>query len=253
MKLLIFTIFMFGLHVLAEDPRLVSLVKQGDIEDKQGHTQAAIENYSAAEKIDSKNIGILLRISKQYSDLIDATHPASEAEKVGQKSIEYAQRALTVDPKNAKAHLSLAVTYGRLAGLVGDRTKLEYSRIVKDETGRSIELDPTDDFAWDVMGRWNAAISSVNGMLKLMANLVYGGLPSASNEEAAKCFKKAVELAPQRIMHHAELAKVYKAMGKTDLAVKEWQTILTATPSGRDEEREQHDARSALGILSTNR
>jgi tetratricopeptide (TPR) repeat protein len=250
-KSLIFLTFLIGLHALAEDPKVTALVMQGDIEERQGHPQAAMDDFLAAEKIDAKNVGVLLRISKQYSDQIDQTKSVTAAEKVAQKSIDYSQRALAVDPKNAKAHLSIAVAYGRLAGFVGDKTKLEYSRIVKDETGRSIALDPSDDFAWDVLGRWNAAVAGVGGMVKFMANIIYGGMPAASNEEAAKCLKKAVELAPQRVMHHAELARVYKAMGKTGLATKEWQAVLSAPASDKEEEKEQQDARVALGILAT--
>jgi tetratricopeptide (TPR) repeat protein len=248
-KSLIFLTLILGLHALAEDQKVTMLVMQGDLEERQGHPQAAMDNFLAAERIDAKNVGVLLRVSKQYSDQIDEAKSVAVAEKVAQKSIDYAQRALSMDPKNAKAHLSVAVAYGRLSGFVGDKTKLEYSRIVKDETGRSIELDPNDDFAWYVLGRWNAAVASVGGMVKLMANLVYGGMPAASNEEAAKCLKKAVELAPQRLMHHAELARVYKAMGKTGLATKEWQAVLAAPASDKGEEKEQHDARIALGVL----
>ena len=251
MKTLIFLTLILGLNALAEDPTLTVLVRQGDLEERQGHLPAAMDDYLAAEKIDAKNVGVLLRISKQYSDQIDEAKSMSVAEKVAQKSVDYAQRALAVDPKNAKAHLSIAVAYGRLAGFVGDKTKLEYSRIVKDETGRSIELDPSDDFAWDVLGRWNAAVASVGGMVKFMATIIYGGMPAASNEEAAKCLKKAVELAPQRVIHHAELARVYKAMGKTGLATKEWQAVLAASASDKEEEKEQRYARTALGILST--
>jgi len=250
-KSLIFLTLLLGLHALAEDQRVTALVMQGDLEERQGHPQAALEDFLDAEKIDAKNVGVLLRVSKQYSDQIDEAKSVAAAEKVAQKSIEYAQRALAMDPRNAKAHLSLAVAYGRLSGFVGDKTKLEYSRIVKDETGRSIQLDPNDDFAWYVLGRWNAAVAKVGGMVKIMANMVYGGLPPASNEEAAKCLKKAVELAPQRVMHHAELARVYKAMGKTGLATKEWQTVLAAPASDKEEEKEQRDARTALGMLST--
>ena len=248
-KTLICLTLLLGLHALAEDQRLTALVMQGDLEERQGHPQAAMDDFLAAERIDSRNVGVLLRISKQYSDQIDEAKSVAAAEKVAQKSIDFAQRALAMDPKNAKAHLSVAVAYGRLSGFVGDKTKLEYSRIVKDETGRSIALDPNDDFAWYVLGRWNAAVASVGGMVKLMANIVYGGMPAASNEEAAKCLKKAVELAPQRVMHHAELARVYKAMGKTELATREWQAVLSAPASDKVEEKEQHDARIALGVL----
>ena len=239
---------MLCLHLLAEDGKLASLVKHGDLEDREGHTQAALEDFLTAEKIDSKDVGVLLRISKQYNDLIDQTRPAVAAERVAQKSIDYAQRALALDPRNAKAHLSIAVAYGRLAGVVDDRTRLEYSRIVKDETGRSIALDPNDDFAWYVLGRWNATVASINGVVKLMANIVYGSVPAASYEEAARCLKRAVDIAPRRLMHHAELARVYKAMGKAELALKEWQTVLATAASGKEEEKEQHDARTALGL-----
>jgi len=248
-KPLFFLTLILGLHALAEDQRVTALVVQGDLEERQGHTQAAMEDFLAAERIDSKDVGVLLRISKQYSDQIEESKTVAAAEKVAQKSIDYAQRTLAMDPKNAKAHLSIAVAYGRLSSFVGDKTKLEYSRIVKDETGRSIALDPNDDFAWYVLGRWNAAVASVGGMLKMMANIVYGGLPAASNEEAAKCLKKAVEIAPQRVMHHAELARVYKAMGKKELATKEWQAVLSAPASDKEEEKEQHYARIALGVL----
>jgi predicted Zn-dependent protease len=234
------------MQVLAEDPRLASLVHLGDLAEQQGHPRAALASLRSAEAIDPQNLGVLLRMSKQYGDLIAATKPEENARLVAERALEYGTRALAADPNNAKAHLNLAICYGHLTDFVGNKTKLEYSRIIRDEVVKSIELDPSDDYAWHVLGRWHAGVANVSGMLKALASLVYGGLPKASNEEAAKYLKKAAELAPQRIMHHAELAHVYKLMGKGDLALQEWQNTLGIRPQDGEDEKYQQEARGAL-------
>jgi predicted TPR repeat methyltransferase len=58
--------------------------------------------------------------------------------------------------------------------------------------------------------------------------------------------KKATELAPQRIIHHAELAKVYTLNGKQDLAAQAWQNVLGLKAADREDEKYQDAARLAL-------
>ena len=248
MKLFLLLTLLIALPALAEDPKVAALVRQGDAEERQGQTKAALADFRAAEELDAKNVGVLLRISKQYSDLVDVTKPPEAAQQLARKALDYAERALELDPKVAKAHLSRAIAYGKLTDFVGNKTKLEYSKIIKEETANSIELDPTDDFAWYVLGRWHAGVANVGGVLKVLAKVVYGGMPAASNEDAVKCLKKASELAPQRIMHHAELARLYKTMGKGDLATKEWQVVLALLTADSDDEKEKTAAREALGL-----
>lgn len=248
MKPLLFIALLFSFPALAEEPQVAALIKRGDAEEKQGRTKAALADFEAAEQLDPKNPAVLLRVAKQYSDLVDATKARDAAEQHARKSLDYARRALALDPKVAKAHLSLAVAYGKLTDFVGNKTKLEYSKIIKDETAKCLALDPTDDFAWYILGRWHAGVANVNGVLRALATVVYGGMPPASNEEAAQCLKKATELAPRRIMHRAELARLYKTMGQADLAAKEWQIIVTLTAADSDDEKEKRAAREALGL-----
>ena len=235
-----------SLPAFAEDPQIVALVTKGDAAEARQDTRGALVSYREAEALDSQNVAILLRISKQYSDLIAQTKPPEAAQKTAERALEYAKRSVILDPANAKGHLNLAVCYGRLTDFVGNRTKLEYSKIIKTEAEKSLALDATDDFAWHVLGRWHAGVANVNGMLKTMAKFIYGGLPAASNEEAARCLKKATELAPQRLMHHAELARVHTAMGKTDLALQEWQNVLGIRAADHEDEDYQKEARTAL-------
>jgi tetratricopeptide (TPR) repeat protein len=235
-----------GSFAWADSPEVVALVTKGDAAEARGDMRGALALFRQAERLDADNAGVLLRISKQYSDLVGSTQPEELAQLTAEKALDYSKRAVAIEPKNAKARLSLAIAYGRLTDFVGNKTKLEYSKVIRDETAKSIELDPSDDFAWHVLGRWHFGVANVNGVLRAMAKLVYGGMPAASNEEAAKFLKKAAELAPQRIMHHAELAQVYKTMGKTDLAQQCWQNVLGIKAADTEDQKYQKQARLAL-------
>ena len=251
MRTLLLIAALVSLRALAEDAQVVALVKQGDNEDRKGHSRVALACFRQAEILEPQNVGVLLRIAKQYSDLVGQTKPEEAAHVVADKALDYSKRAVEIDPHSAKGRLSLAVAYGRLTDFVGNKVKLEYSKLIKEETVKSIELDPTDDFAWHVLGRWHAGVANVNGVLKAMANLVYGGLPAASNEDAAKCLKKATAIAPQRIIHHSELARVYQTMGRKDLAAREWQTVLALPAMDKEDEKDKREAQSTLGSDKT--
>ena len=248
MKKLLLLALLAATPALAEDPKLTALLKQGDAEERLGHTRAALNCFRAAEQLNPQHVGALLRISKQYSDLIATTQPPSAAEQLARRALQYSQRAVELEPKTAKAHLSVAIACGKLTDFVGNKEKLEYSKIIKGEAQKSIALDPTDDYAWHVLGRWHSGVANVGGVLKLMAKVVYGGMPSASNEEAARCLLKASELAPRRIIHHSELARVYQLMGKKALAKKEWESVLALPAVDREDLKDQADARAALGF-----
>jgi len=230
----------------AEDPQVIQLIEQGDADDARGATRDAIAEFEAADKLSPGDPSILVRLSKQYSDLIAVTKPSSEAAKMAQISLNYAKRAVELDPTSAKAHLALAVGYGRMTDFTDNKTKLTYSKYIKEEAEKSLAIDPTDDYAYHVLGRWNYGIASLNPVLKLMAKFIYGGLPEASMEDAAMYFKKATEIAPQRIIHHLELARTYTALGKTELADKEWETILTLHAVNGEDEAAQNEAREVL-------
>ena len=233
-------------RALAEDPRVTALVVTGDAEDRAQHAAEALAAFQKAEMIEPKNAGVLLRIAKQFSDLGAAAKAADAAQGLGEKALDYARRAVDLDGKNAKAHLELAVCYGRLTDFAAHKTKLEYSRRMRAAVQRSLELDATDDFAWHVLGRWHGGVANVSVVMKALARLVYDGLPEASNDEAVRAFKKAIELAPQRIIHHAELAKVYAAMGRTELAAQEWQNVLGLKALDGGDENYQRAAKLAV-------
>ncbi len=231
---------------LAQNTRILALLQQGDEQEGRLGSRAALASFLAAETLEPNNAAVLVRIAKEYSDLIGETKPPREAERLGEVALDYAKRAVSLDPSCAKAHLCLAVCYGKLTDFADNRTKVEYARVMKQEADKSLSIDPTDDYAYHVLGRWNYGVANLNPVVKWIARLSYGGLPEASNEEAAKFYRKAAELAPQRIIHHNELARVYVALGKNDLARKEWQTVLDLPVQTKEDEAAKQTAKEAL-------
>ena len=238
-------LFAAALTATAGEPNVDALIADGDAAEARGDRRAALALFQQAEQLEPKNPAVLLRIARQHSEFVE-TEPEAAAKAAAEKSLDYSRRALALDPGNAKAHLSVAVAYGKMTDFVGNKTKLEYSKLVKEEAAKAIELDPSDDFGWHVLGRWHHGVASLNPVLRALAKVVYGGLPPASEEEAARCLRKAAEIAPQRITHHASLARVYEALGQRDLAKKEWQLVLSLPAAGGDDHKAKREAAKAV-------
>lgn len=202
----------------------------------------------AAQAEDSPaDIATLLAQSRRFSDLVDDTKNEAAARSAAEKALDYARRAVALAPSNAKAHLSVAVSYGKMTDFVGNRQKIGYSRLVRDEAMKSLELDPNDDYAWHVLGRWHEGVANVNGVLRALAKVAYGGLPPASNDEAVRCLRKAIDLAPRRIIHRSELARIFTAMGQREAAAEQWRQVLALPVSDHGDDKDKAEARAALG------
>jgi tetratricopeptide (TPR) repeat protein len=77
-----------------------------------------------------------------------------------------------------------------------------------------------------ILARWNFEMATLNPLLKGIAELVYGQFPPASTQAAIIHFKKAIELNPTRVIHHAEYAKALEALGDKEQAREEWTKVI---------------------------
>lgn len=248
MKASILTAFLFSSVAFAADD-FATLLAKGDQFDAQLKTKDALAAYQEAEKLEPNNAEVLHRIAKQLGESQNDLSDKAAKQAVGEKALDYAKRAVAADPKNAKAHLALAVCYGRQASYVDNKTKIGYSKLTKAEVEKSLQLDPKNDLAWHVMGAWQYELANLNSILRAIAGLIYGTVPSASNEEAVRCFKKALELNPKRVGNHVELGRTYLAMGKKEEAKAALQKGLSLPDTMRDDPMVKARARELLKKL----
>jgi tetratricopeptide (TPR) repeat protein len=224
-----------------------ALIRKADELDAQNQTDAAIDTLTQAEKISPNNARVLVKLSQDYSDKIDATPDRTHKLNYANLTLEYAKRAVRQTPDNADAHVCLSVAYGKITDFVDNKTKMEYSRVVKSEAEKAVDLDPKSDLGWLILARWNFEMATLNPILRGIAQTLYGQLPPASKERAVECFQKAIAAAPQKIIHHAEYAQALEAMGRQQEANVEWRQVRQLKPADAQDRhyRAQADAKLA--------
>lgn len=190
------------------------LIVKGDIHYDKMQPAEALTFYLPAEKLDPKNARLLVRIARQYRHLMFEATKTEEKLRLGNLSTEYSRRAIRLAPNDPETHLALATTLGKVLPLLGNKERVENSRVIKESVERSLKLDPRNDIGWHVLGRWHVGIAEIGAVKRALAATVYGKLPPFSNEEAVRCFEKAIELNPSRLMHYIELGCTYANMGR---------------------------------------
>jgi tetratricopeptide (TPR) repeat protein len=215
------------------------LIAKGDSYLVRLQAADALKYYLPAEKLEPNNVSLLVRISREYRHLMsDATQPQEKLD-LGSTAVDYAKRAVSLQPDDPDAQLAVAISYGKLQPLEGNREKIEASRIIKVAAEKAVKLDPSSDLGWHVLGRWHLALADVSAFQRAMAQIAYGKLPDSTYEEAAQCFEKAIELNPNRLMHYIELGCVYAHMRRNDDA----RTFITKGLAMRDTEKDDPETR----------
>jgi tetratricopeptide (TPR) repeat protein len=195
-----------------------TLIGAGDLFYAKLQAHEALKYYLPAEKLEPNNVRLLVHISREYRHLMsDATNTAEKV-RLGGVAVDYAKRAAALAPNDPEAQLAVAISYGMLQPFEGNRQRFEAVHIIKDAADKAIELDPHNDLAWHVLGRWYKGLVEVDSLHRMLAQAAFGGLPAATYEEAATCFEKAIRLNPNRLMHYIELGSVYAQLGRKDEA-----------------------------------
>ena len=237
----------FALSARAESAG--DLLRTGDTLDAKHRNGEAVAIYLKADALQPDDAEILRRIAKQYSQQVVSESRSPENRELARKAVYYAQRAVKCDPRNANAHLSLAICYGKAAFLEDARRRIEMSRLIREEAEAALRLDPKSDYAWHVLGRWNYELTNFNAALRFLAETIYGKFPDASNERARECFQKAVAIRPDRVIPHVELGRTYAALGMKQEALVELNQGLLLPSREKEDDESKDRARKAISAL----
>lgn len=239
-----------GLMTLSVQAQSVAeLIASGDALDAQLKSEEALAFYLKAEPLAKNDASLLIKIAKQYGESMTAIKDDEARRKAGEHALSFAQRAVKASPAMCDAHLAVAICYGRLLDLVPARTRVEYSRLVKQSAEQAVKLDPRSDYAWHMLGRWHQAVATMSGVTKTLVKIIYGGLPAASLDDAMKCFQKAIELKHDRVAHHIELGRTLAFADKKPQARQSIERGLSLPNRERDDPETKARGREALAEL----
>jgi tetratricopeptide (TPR) repeat protein len=201
------------------------LIQQSDQFENQGETESAIRVLKQADSASPDNPQIEKRLSRLYARQIQEISDQAAKRRDAELAVELGKKAVAKIPNDAQAHIALAAAYGQICWFVDEKSRVEYSKQIYQQVTKGLELDPSNDYGHLILARWNFELATLNPVLKGIAELVYGQMPAASTQAAITHFKKAIELAPHRIIHHAEFAKALEALGEKAEAREEWTKV----------------------------
>ncbi|MCX6952328.1 MAG: hypothetical protein NTV51_09210 [Verrucomicrobia bacterium] len=212
-------------------------------------SKAALDLLLKADAARPNDPFILQKLSRQYSDLTLDTPDLAEKKRLCTEALACAQRAVALRPKDPVNVLSLAICYGKLATYSDTRTKIAYSRLVKEHADQAAALDPNYDYAHHVLGRWHYEVATLGVATRVIVKLVYGGLPAASTAEAVRRLTRATELSPQLPAHRVELGFALLADGQRDAARRSFEQALEMPQREKYDDEARRRARAALEHL----
>jgi tetratricopeptide (TPR) repeat protein len=231
----------------AEGGSVEALITKGDAAYKKFDNKAALEFYKKAVETHPQNYEAAWKSARAYVDVGEKLSDTKERRSYYEKGYEYAKKAVGYNPNGAKGHLYLSIAIGRVALDAGAKERVKLSKEVKSEVDKALAIDPQDDVAWHVLGRWHRRLSTLSWIEKKFANIFLGGVPKeASMDNAVDCFKKAIQLNPSHINHHLELAITYEKMGKRELAVMEYNKVMNLPIKDADDEDHKKEAEERL-------
>jgi tetratricopeptide (TPR) repeat protein len=191
---------------------------KGDPFDRTFKPNRALNYYLQAAELEPKNVPLLLRIARQYRYLMSEARMNDEKIRLGNTALGYAQRAAAIAPHDSEAQLSPAITYGKMLPYEGPKVQVQVSPLIKTAADKAIRLDPRNDTAWHVLGRWHQVLANVGVLKRALGGLIYGKLPVTTNEAALKCFTQAIAINPHRMRHYIELGCTYAQMNESTQA-----------------------------------
>lgn len=240
-------LFSFVLTVAAQD--VPTLIARGDAHDAAHRHREALDCYLPALAQRPNDAGLLVKIARQHAHRMNDLAKPADKLAAGRIALGFAERAVQAEPRRAEAHLAVAICLGKLSPQLGTREKIEASKRLKAAAETAVKLDPRSDYAWHLLGRWHQALAGMSGLVRGVAQIVYGGLPPASNEEAVRCFQKAITLRPDRLIHPVELGRTYAQMGRRDEARALLQKGLAMPAREKDDPETLARGRAALAAL----
>jgi tetratricopeptide (TPR) repeat protein len=227
------------------------LLSVGDRESVARRPAAALSNYERAIQAEPKSYVALWKAAREAVDLgeFETNIPTRTALYV--RATDYARRAVAANANDAEGHFQLSRAVGRTALAANPRDRVKYAVEVREAALKALQFQPRHPGALHVLGVWNAEVMRLNGILRSVAKAFLGGqvLSSASWAEAIRYLELAVAVEPNRLVHHLDLARIFRDAGRPNEARAAYQAALRAPLQDANDDRYRQSADDELKKL----
>lgn len=251
MRLRLFASFVALFVAATANAQTVNHVAMGDHEYAALNASAALAHYKQAADADPGNYEAQWKAARSAVDLASYEMRGDAQKKMFAEAEFYARRAVTANPNDPEGHFHLARALGKRALSLGVRDRIKYATDVRTQALDCLKLNPKHAGCLHVMGVWNAEVMRLNGFTRMIARNLLGGkvLGSASWAEAERYMRESVASEPGRIVHHFDLAAIYRDRDEKAQARAEYQAVIDLPISDFNDRHYKAEATAALKKL----
>lgn len=161
-------------------------------------------------------------------DVIGQKEKDSEKAKARfEKAVALARGMVEKHPDKPMWRFLLAKTQGHLSLTLSGKEKLETGRAVETNAKKAIALDSRFAPAYAVLGVYYREVANMGWLTRKLANSLFGEL-KGTLAMSEKALRKAVELDPDAIYAHYELAVTLEMEGRSAEAAKHYAKTLSS-------------------------
>src|SRR5437016_2706183 len=200
----------------------------GDREYTALNASAALNHYVEAIKLEPNNYEALWKAARSAVDRASYDESGETQAKLFALAETYARAAVAANPGDAEGHFHLARALGKRALSLGVRQRIKYATDVRAHALDCLKINPKHAGCLHVMGVWNAEVMRLNGFTRMIARNLLGGkvFGSANWADAQRYLEESVANEPNRIVHHLDLAAVYKDRDDKVKARAQYQAVI---------------------------
>lgn len=212
---------------------------------------SALSHYEKALAADPRNFEALWKASRSAVDIGSYASSASKRTTLFSTAEQYARRALALNPDHAEGHFALARALGKTALDQSPRGRVKYATEIRTHALECLKLEPGNGGCLHVMGMWNAEVMRLSGFTRMVARNFLGGkvFGSASWGEALTYLQRSVASDPDRIVHHLDLAGVYRDTGDAVHQRSELETVLRLPAADFNDHHYKEEAKAQLAAI----
>jgi tetratricopeptide (TPR) repeat protein len=209
---------------------------------------AALEALRGVLDHQPNRFDALWRAARETVNLGMLSGDRNDARRWYRDAVDFAQRAVDLEPDSAVAHQWYAIALGRMALSRSPGERVDLSVQVREAALRAIEIDEASAGAHNVLGQWHAEIQRLSGITRFVAERLLGGATfrEASWEAAERHLRRAIDLEPDALVHRVALARVYLDLERVTAARTELERALDLPDSAPTDPVTRSEAASLL-------
>lgn len=208
--------------------------------------QEALNKYLEVLILQPDHIVALCKASELYNITGRKTADKDQQKARYRASLDYARKAIAINPTNAEANFVMSISMGRLAMMASGEEKIKAVKDIRRYAEKCIQFDPNNFKGYHVLGKWHYEVSSLSSIERWLVKVTYGALPQSSFADAIRCYEKSRQLNPGLLINYVEEAKARYKNGEKAKALELLHTLARLPDSSADDAMIRKEAKGLV-------